>query len=78
MKRIKKEGLVMDTQSQYMLLSRLQSDCYGFLDYGSKLWGIDPKTHADKMIELWNGLKIKPKWLPLSELKDLTYRIQAR
>lgn len=66
----------MKQEFEYMLLSRLQSDCYSFIEYGGKLWGITPKDHAKKMIELWNGLKKKPEWLPLSELKYLTHRIQ--
>lgn len=61
---------------EYMLLSRLQSDCYSYLERGGKLWGITPKEHADKMTELWGLLDKKPEWLNLRELKYLTYRIQ--
>jgi hypothetical protein len=65
----------MKQQFEYMLLSRLQSDCHAWLSGGGSLWGIDPKTHADKMVELYNQLKIKPKWLTYKELKNLYYSL---
>lgn len=56
---------------EYMLLSRLQSDCYSC----GQLWGVTPQAHAEKMVELWRELKIKPEWLPLKELKQLYYKL---
>lgn len=60
---------------EYMLLNRLQSDCHTWLSGGGKLWGTDPITHAEKMVELWKILKIKPQWLELKELKNLYFKL---
>lgn len=68
----------MSQQFEYMLLNRLQSDCYSFLEHGGKLWGINPHYHADKMVELYQSLKVKPAWLPLKELKKLFYRLTKK
>ena len=68
----------MTQEFEYMLLSRLQSDCYAFIEYGGKLWGIEPQTHADKMVELYNQLKIKPEWLTFKELKKLYYALTKK
>jgi len=35
---------------EYMLLARLQSDCYTWLSGGGKLWGITPESHAEKWL----------------------------
>ena len=69
------EILASDNQFKYMLLNRLQSDCYSYLEHGGKLWGIDRETHIITMIAIWNDLKVKPEWLELSELKELAYRL---
>ncbi len=61
----------MAQQFEDMLLARLKSDCEG----GGGLWGITRKDHAEKMVELWQCLKTKPEWLPLSELKALYYKL---
>lgn len=68
------EILKRDNQFKYMLLNRLKSDCYSYLEHGGKLWGIDKKTHIETMIAIWNDLKVKPKWLKLSELKNIAYK----
>ena len=62
-------------QFTYMLLSRLQSDCNYYFNHGCGLWGVTPESHANKMVELYKALKIKPEWLPLSELKELYYKL---
>ena len=62
---------------QYMLLSRMQSDCEYFLGYGNRsvtiLSGNDPQHHIDRMKELWEELPAdgKPEWLTWEQL--LTY-----
>ncbi len=56
----------------YMLLSRLQSDCDYYLGNGNKssrLWGITVKEHIATMKDLWNKLKVKPEWLTLTEIE---------
>lgn len=60
---------------EYMLLGRLQSDCYSYFNHGAKLWGITPHDHAAKMVELYNVLRIKPEWLKLPELKKLYFKL---
>jgi hypothetical protein len=65
----------MCKKTRYMLLNRLQSDCYTWLGGGGKLWGITPNEHAAAMIELYNSLEIKPQWLNLQELKTLVTRL---
>lgn len=67
-----------EIEFNYMLLSRLQSDCYTWISGGGKLWGITPEYHAEKMVELYNGLKIKPQWLSLKELKNLYFRLTGK
>ena len=62
-------------EHEYMLLGRLQQDCYSYLDHGCKLWGGTPQVHAQEMVKLYNSLKIKPEWLPLKELKELYYKL---
>ena len=69
----------MDKQQfEYMLLGRLLSDCHSWADYGGKLWGIEPKVHADKMVELYNELDIKPMWLSVVELQHWVYRLTGQ
>lgn len=59
---------------QYMMLSRLQSDCEYFLGYGNRsvtiLSGNDPQHHMNRMKELWKELPIdgKPEWLTWKQL----------
>lgn len=64
-----------DTKFNYMLLNRLQSDCYSYLNGGGGLWGVTPQSHIEKMIELYEGLEIKPQWLTAVELDSLAYRL---
>ena len=56
---------------QYMLLSRLQSDCYS----GGNMWGRTPLEHAQTMVAIYKNLKVKPDWLGLKELKALHYKL---
>ena len=59
---------------QYMMLSRLQSDCEYFLGYGNRsvtiLSGNDPQHHMNRMKELWKELPAdgKPEWLTWEQL----------
>lgn len=63
---------------QYMLLSRLKSDCLSHFDYGARLWGITPEAHADEMVKIWNELKVKPNWFTLKELKEFYYKLTRK
>jgi len=59
-------------QFQYMMLSRLQSDCKYFLGYGKRsirnLWADNIVEHIAEMKRLWNELIIKPEWLSLEKI----------
>ena len=59
-------------QFQYMMLSRLQSDCEYFLGYGNRcekhLWADNVVEHIKEMKRLWNVLVIKPEWLTLDQI----------
>ncbi len=57
---------------QYMLLSRLQSDCDYFLGFGigniKHLWAGNVPEHIFEMKKLWNELTVKPEWLSFEEI----------
>ena len=59
---------------QYMMLSRMQSDCEYFLGYGNRSVTIlsesNPQQHINRMKELWEGLPSdgKPEWLTWEQL----------
>ena len=65
-------------QYDYMLLSRLLNDCYGFIDYGRRLWGGNAQEHMAEMFKLWDGLQVKPKWLTRKELIDLNQKVLSK
>lgn len=73
-----KEILEGSTEFKYMLLDRMRSDCLGFIDYGRRLWASNPVDHIKIMTAIYDDLKVKPKWLPLAELKRLTYRLTGK
>ena len=60
-------------KDDYMLLSRLQSDCKYFLGNGgrseSRLWAGSVKEQIEKMKKLWNKLDPKPEWLSMEDIK---------
>jgi len=59
------------TRFNYMMLSRLQSDCEYFLNWGkgrSQLHSGTVEQHIAKMKELWNILEIKPEWLSMEQI----------
>ncbi|KAB7891451.1 LPD11 domain-containing protein [Poseidonibacter ostreae] len=62
-----------DTQFNYMMLSRLQSDCEYFLGNGNgcekHLWAGNVTEQIEEMIKLFNQLNEKPEWLTLEDIK---------
>ena len=60
-------------QHQYMLLSRLQSDCEYFLGYGNRserhLYYGNVVDHIQGMLDLWNQLTVKPIWLSMERIR---------
>jgi len=60
---------------EYMMLSRLKSDCNYFLGYGgrnlNRLCEGSVQKHIEEMKQLWNGFPgdCKPEWLTMEELE---------
>lgn len=58
------------TEFEYMLLSRLQTDCEYYLAWGNRnekqLWAGDVVRQLNKMSELWH--KCRPMWLSRRKL----------
>jgi len=60
----------------YMLLSRLQSDCNYYLGNGNRnakqLWAGNEVEQIEKMKELWNSFEAdaKPEWLTMEQIED--------
>lgn len=59
-------------KEDYMLLSRLQSDCEYFLGSGNRdesvLFHGNVREHIQSMKELWIGLEKKPEWLNMKDI----------
>ena len=66
----------------YMMLDRLKSDCEYYLGYGGRnaksLWAHDEQAQIDKMREIYDSLKIKPKWLTMEQIDEYAARMGAR
>lgn len=77
----KKDILQHDLKFRYMLLSRLQSDCEYYLNYGDRsaksLWAGDEQRQIDYMILLHNSFKEdeKPQWLTMDEILEYQKRM---
>lgn len=60
-------------QFQYMMLSRLKSDCEYFLGNGGgaekHLWAGSVQGQIDEMKKIHNLLEIKPEWLSMEEIE---------
>jgi hypothetical protein len=65
-----------DNEFNYMMLSRLKSDCDYFLGYGNRSEQVlarqSVKEHIEAMKELWNNLPEngKPEWLSMEDILD--------
>lgn len=67
------KGGKVDNTFNYMMLSRLQSDCDYYLGYGNRashLWASDVDSHIKEMKRLWNNLPIKPEWLSMEQIEE--------
>lgn len=62
------------SEYDYMLLSRLKSDCEYFLKAGGRnerhLWAGNVDDQIAKMKELWNSLEEKPEWLSMEDIEN--------
>lgn len=63
-----------DSEYNYMLLSRLKSDCDYFLGNGNRyekhLWAGNVDDQIAKMKELYNKLPEKPEWLTMEDIEN--------
>lgn len=65
-----------DARFRYMLLSRLQSDCKYYLDFGNRnprcLWAGDEAEQIEFMIKLHDSFMEdeKPMWLTMEQIKE--------
>lgn len=72
----KRKIIPKELRFNYMLLSRLQSDCEYYLGYGGrckdKLYCGDEQEQIDKMKELYNGFLggEKPEWIDLNRISE--------
>lgn len=68
------EILQGDLTFRYMLLSRLQSDCEYYLNYGNRnvkrLWAGDEKRQIELMVKLYDSFDEKPQWLTMEEIME--------
>ena len=77
----KEEVLQHDKKFRYMLLSRMQSDCEYYLNYGNRnpkrLLAGDEQRQIEYMILLHDSFKEdeKPQWLSLDEILDYQKRM---
>ena len=73
----KEEVLQHDKKFRYMLLSRMQSDCEYYLNYGNRnpkrLWAGDEQRQIEYMILLHDSFKEdeKPQWLTMMKLSTI-------
>lgn len=68
---------------QYMMLSRLQSDCEYFLGFGNgcvkHLWAGSVDSQIEEMKTLWYGFPTdaKPEWLSLEQIAEYEKRMKS-
>ena len=72
-----------DNRFNYMMLDRLRCDCDYYLNYGGRnakqsLWAKDEQKQIDKMRELYDSLKIKPKWLTIEQINEYAARMGVK
>lgn len=70
-------------QFEYMMLSRLQSDCDYYLGCGGRdanhsLWAHDEQKQIDKMRELYDKLLIKPFWITAKQIDEYAVKMGAK
>lgn len=70
-----------DAKFNYMMLSRLESDCKYFLGNGGKsertLWAGSVEEQISEMKKLWNELEVKPEWLTMEQINDYEAKMLA-
>lgn len=63
-----------EQKHEYMMLSRLQSDCEYFLNHGGRservLWAGNVVDQIKEMKSLYNKLTIKPEWISMEDILE--------
>lgn len=79
------ERLQEKFRHEYMMLSRLQGDCIGYLSEGdwryhqsSRIWAKDEQAQIDEIRRLWNILPIKPEWLTMEQVNEYALQMGCR
>lgn len=70
-----------DAKFNYMMLSRLESDCKYFLGCGGKsernLWAGNVVDQIVEMKKIWESLEVKPEWLSMEQINDYEAKMIA-
>ena len=65
----------------YMMLSRLQSDCDYYLGFGNRnpkvLWAGNEEDHIAEMKKIYNKLPEKPEWLTMEQIEDYESKMKS-
>lgn len=68
------KGGAVNNSFDYMMLSRLQSDCEYYLNYGNRSERVLPSGNVDEHIKhmktIWNKLNVKPEWLSMEDIEE--------
>ncbi len=79
-----KYGLNSSKEFRYMMLSRLQGECIGFITDGdwryhkpSRIWAQNVAEQIEIMRALWHSLPIAPEWLTLAEIDELEKELKS-
>ena len=75
--KLRNEDIKIQT-FDYMMLSRLQSDCKYYLGwgkFGGHLWAGTVEAHITEMKRLWNVLIFKPEWLTMEQIEQYEYKM---
>ena len=71
----------MDINFNYMLLSRLKSDCEYFLGHGNRcikhLWAGNVENQIKQMKDIYNSLPIKPEWCTFENILEYEKRMNS-
>ena len=76
------EKLSYEDRFNYMMLSRLQSDCEYYLNWGGRdpnhcLWAHDEQRQINKMRELYDLLPVKPEWLTKEQIDEYARQMKV-
>jgi len=62
-------AITKEDKFNYMMLSRLQSDCEAHLGISNRKI-VDVENHIRAMKDLWYGFEEKPEWLTIEQIEE--------